>query len=197
METTARYLPRTIFSWRAKLFGYLVRIISRLQHDASFLFLHSNLLPSLRGTKVPPRPPIVPFLSLATLIFKLFEELSHQNVSPPRIHTVRPLRFSVSSLTCSVTEQTGSSPTVRSASLSVPRPLPSFLPAATAPPARISTTASLVPGSQAIGLSNLPSLIPNHRSTQMSQSFFSMEAAISPHDQIPISCSSSAWQKQS
>lgn len=36
-----------------------------------FQFLRSNLLPSLRGTKIPPRPPIVLFPSLATLIFKL------------------------------------------------------------------------------------------------------------------------------
>lgn len=162
------------------------------------LLLRSNLLTSLRDTKIPTRPPIVPFPSLPTLISKLSQNLPYQNVSPPKlILSILPNSPSRSSLTHPITEQTGSSPTVRSASSSVPRPPPSFLPAATAPIARISTTASLVPSSLAIGFSNLPSLIPNHRGTQTSHSFSSTEAAISPHDQIPISCSYSAWQKRS
>ena len=50
-----------------------------------------------------------------------------------------------------ITEQTGSSPTVRSVSSSVQQPPASSLPAATAPQGRISTTASLAPNLQATG----------------------------------------------
>lgn len=147
--------------------------------------LMCSSLSSLRDSKIPPRLPNALSPTLPALVFSLFQTLSRQNVGLPAIsipHVPRPPRL-VSDISAVLMDF---STTVRFAPSSVPRPPAPCLPAATAPSARISTTASLAPNSQAIGSFNLPSLILSHRDTQMSRSSTSMEGDILLHSLTPI-----------